>query len=68
MAIAAGFKRLSIDVPIEHAARLRSSYVVDGIKISTRVRILVDLWLNDPELQARVDHRAAELRRAATPD
>lgn len=65
MAIAAGFKRLSIDVPLEHANELRRAYVEDGIRISTRVRVLVDLWTQDPQLRARVDERAVELRRSS---
>lgn len=63
MAIAKGLKRLSVDVAISDAEALRQGYVEDGIPVSQRGRLLVHLWVRDPELRSRVVELAKAVRR-----
>lgn len=53
--------RFTVDVPLEVRRRMR--HADDGIPDSTRARLLLELWAEDPELQRQVGERHEQLQR-----
>lgn len=65
MAISPGHKRFSVDVPTLLHDALLEAEIIDGCGKTTRTRILLQIWQNDPQLQEQVNKqiRAERSRR-----
>ncbi len=54
-----GMARRTTDIPIEYLAEMRAAKARDGIGDSTRIRAMVQVWSEDPEVRSRVEEIAA---------
>ena len=59
MPIPEGMTRRSADIRDEDLAAMRAAKELDGIGDATRIRALVQLWVEDPQVRARVSEIAA---------
>lgn len=54
-----GMARRTTDIPIEHLAQMQAAKARDGIGDATRIRAMVQVWAEDPEVRSRVEQLAA---------
>lgn len=54
--------RISMTASKEMKRELESARLDDGIEVTARLRAMISLWQADPELRARVDELARDLR------
>lgn len=55
--------RFSVDIDADLHARLIEARAMDGCGLSTRARLLLQLWADDEQLQQRVADRLIAQRR-----
>lgn len=58
-------RQTSVSLPAEHRRRLKDAQDGDGVRVSTRIQAMVQVWVEDPDVARRVDQLAQEFRRAA---
>lgn len=66
MAVSPGRKRITVDIPTAVHDTLAKAGIEDGAGASTRARLLLELWVDDPELREQVTRRL-RIERAARP-
>jgi len=55
--------RSTVDLPVAHREALDAARAEDGVDVTARIRAMVRLWVEDPQLAKRVDEMALEARR-----
>ena len=63
MPIPPGMARSTVDLPVAHREALDAARAEDGVDVTARIRAMVRLWVEDPQLAKRVDEMALEARR-----
>lgn len=61
-----GMSRRTADIPIEHLAALDAAKKRDRIGAAARIRAMVQVWVEDPDVRSRVDAIAAKSHQAWT--
>lgn len=64
MARQEGTQRISVDLPDEQMQALRDALTTDGAGVGTRIRAMVTVWEQDPDVRVQVDAEAARLHQA----
>jgi hypothetical protein len=54
--------RISMTASRDMKRQLEQARLDDGIEVTARLRAMITLWLDDPQLRARVDELARALR------
>lgn len=54
--------RISMTASREMKRDLEAARLDDGLEVTARLRAMIKLWQSDPELRARVDELAKDLR------
>jgi hypothetical protein len=54
--------RISMTASREMKRELEAARIDDGIEVTARLRAMITLWSEDPQLRARVDALARDLR------
>jgi hypothetical protein len=63
VALAKGARRISVDIPEELLAWARESAIEDGVPVAARIRYLLELNQERPQLQTSVVNRHRALLR-----
>lgn len=61
MAIPEGMRRMSVDLPEEHAKALEAARAADGLTSQTRVAAMVAVWVEDESTRGPVTERSRQI-------